>query len=155
MTAPPFQRLADAHAPALRRFLAASVGPGDADDALQETLLAALRAYPPRRADNLKGWLFTIAHRKALDMHRQRARRPVAVAVVPEGAAPPDPALEPPDEALWALVHALPDRQRAAVLLRFVGDLAHREVAAALGTSEEAARRALSDGLSRLREELA
>jgi len=148
--APPFQRLADDHAPALRRFLVASVGRGDADDALQETLLSALGAYPPRREDNLKGWLFTIAHRKALDVHRAHARRPVAVAAVPDVAVRD---AERPDDALWALVHDLPDRQRAAVLLRFVADLPHRHVAAALGCSEEAARRALSDGLARLRKE--
>ncbi len=148
---PPFQRLADAHADALLRFLVASVGPVDADDALQETLLAALGAYPPRHAENLKGWLFTIAHRKALDVHRARARRPVAVAVLPET---PVRDADRPDDALWALVHDLPDRQRAAVLLRFVGDLPHRDVAAVMGTTEQAARRALSDGVARLREEL-
>ncbi len=152
MTAPPFQRLLDAHADAVLRFVVASVGRGDADDVFQETLLAALGAYPPRRADNLKGWLFTIAHRKALDAHRARARRPVAVATVPE--TPVEDA-ERPDDALWARVHGLPDRQRAAVLLRYVGDLPHRDVAAALGTSEEAARRALSDGLAKLRKEMA
>ena len=43
---------------------------------------------------------------------------------------------------LWARVRALPPKQRAAILLRYAGDLSHREVAAALG-SEEAARRRL------------
>ncbi len=152
MTAPPFQRLLDAHADALLRFLVASVGRVDADDAFQDTLVAALGAYPPPRADNLKGWLFTIAHRKALDVHRARARRPVAVASVPETAVHDQ---ERPDDDLWARVLDLPDRQRAAVLLRFVGDLPHRDVAAVLGTSDEAARRALSDGLANLRKDLA
>ena len=149
--APPFQRLVDEHARALLRFLVASVGATDADDVLQDTLLAALRAYPPRRDDELKAWLFTIAHRKALDLHRARARRPVAVANVPEVAVR-DP--ERPDDGLWERVAGLPERQRAAVLLRFVGDLPHREVAAAMGTTEEAARRALSDGVARLRKDM-
>jgi RNA polymerase sigma factor (sigma-70 family) len=57
------------------------------------------------------------------------------------------------DDGLWDAVHALPDKQRGAVLLRFVGDLSHREIAAALGSSEEAARRSLADGLAKLRTE--
>jgi RNA polymerase sigma factor (sigma-70 family) len=149
--APPFQRIVDEHAAGVRRFLVASVGASDADDALQDTLLAALRNYPPARDGDLRAWLFTIAHRKALDLHRARARRPVAVAAVPE-VATTDP--ERADDGLWGRVAALPDRQRAAVLLRFVGDLPHRDVAAAMGTTEQAARRALSDGVARLREEL-
>jgi DNA-directed RNA polymerase specialized sigma24 family protein len=51
-------------------------------------------------------------------------------------------------------VHALPPKQRAAVLLRFAGDLTHAEVAAAMGTSEEAARRNAFEGLRKLREEM-
>jgi RNA polymerase sigma factor (sigma-70 family) len=58
-----------------------------------------------------------------------------------------------PDEALWQAVHELPAKQRGVVLLRFVGDLSHREIAAALGSSEEAARRSLADGLAKLRKE--
>ena len=149
--APPFQRIVDEHAPAVLRFIAASVGPTDADDVLQDTLLAALTAYPPRHATNLRGWLFTIAHRKALDLHRARARRPVAV------AAPPEVAVHDPergDDGLWGRVADLPERERAAVLLRFVADLPHRDVAVVMGTTEGAARRALSDGVARLRREM-
>jgi RNA polymerase sigma factor (sigma-70 family) len=148
---PPFQRVLDDHSAAVLRFLAASVGPLDADDCFQETVIAALRAYPRlRHADNLRGWLLTIAHRKALDHHRARSRRAVPVADPDAGYAEPD---QPPDDDLWRAVHALPPKQRGAVLLRFVGDLSHREIAAALGSSEEAARRALADGLAKLRKE--
>jgi len=38
------------------------------------------------------------------------------------------------------------------VLYRFVADLPHREIAAALGCSEEAARRSVHEGLKKLRE---
>ena len=55
------------------------------------------------------------------------------------------------DEELWRAVGGLPDRQRSAVALRFLGDLRHREIAAALGCSEEAARRSLHEGLTKLR----
>ena len=147
---PPFQRLLEDHGEVMLRFLAASVGPVDADDCFQETVLAALRAYPPRHRDNLRGWLLTIAHRKALDHHRARSRRAVPVAHVDAGATAPAPA---PDDELWRAVDALPPKQRGAVLLRFVGDLSHREIATALGSSEEAARRSLADGLANLRKD--
>ncbi|HEX2086990.1 MAG TPA: RNA polymerase sigma factor [Solirubrobacteraceae bacterium] len=148
---PPFQRLLDEHAEIVLRFLVASVGPVDADDCFQETVIAALRAYPRlRHADNLRGWLLTIAHRKALDHHRARARQPVPAEHVDPGSVAPE---QPADDGLWSAVHELPPKQRGAVLLRFVGDLSHREIASALGSSEEAARRALADGLAKLRKE--
>ena len=46
----------------------------------------------------------------------------------------------------------LPTKQRAAVLLRFAGDLAYREIGEATSTSEEAARRNVHEGLKKLRE---
>jgi RNA polymerase sigma factor (sigma-70 family) len=151
VTRPPFQRLLDAHADVLLRFCVASVGPVDADDVFQETVIAALRAYPRlRHTDNLRGWLLTIAHNKALDQHRARARRPVPVEEVEAGVTD---ARREHDEGLWDAVHELPPKQRGAVLLRFVGDLSHREIATALNSSEEAARRSLADGLARLRKE--
>ena len=58
------------------------------------------------------------------------------------------------DDGVWARVHELPPKQRAAVLLRFAGDLSHRDVAAALGCSEDAARRSAHEGLKKLRQEL-
>jgi RNA polymerase sigma factor (sigma-70 family) len=148
---PPFQRLLDDHSPTVLRFLVGSVGPVDADDCFQETVIAALRAYPRlSHEDNLRGWLLTIAHRKALDHHRARSRRAVPVEDVDPGSSDPSPLA---DDSLWGAVHDLPPKQRGAVLLRFVGDLSHREIATALDSSEEAARRALADGLAKLRKE--
>jgi RNA polymerase sigma factor (sigma-70 family) len=149
---PPFQRFLDTHRDAVWRFLVSSVGPVEADDCFQETFIAALRAYPRLRADsNLRAWVLTIAHRKALDVHRGRKRRAVPVAdpaAVDERTARSAPA---PDEALWNAVGELPARQRSAVVLRYVADLPHRDIATAIGCSEEAARRSLHEGLSRLR----
>jgi RNA polymerase sigma factor (sigma-70 family) len=148
---PPFQRFLDDYRDDVWRFLVASVGRGDAEDCFQETFMAALRAYPRLRSDsNLRAWILTIAHRKALDAHRGRGRRAVPVPDPPERPAGEAPAER--DDELWSAVHALAPRQRATVLLRFRGDLSHREVAAAVGCSEEAARRSLHDGLNRLRE---
>ena len=149
---PPFQRFLDNHREVVWRYLRSTVGPVDAEDCFQETFVSALRAYPRLRADsNLRAWVLTIAHRKALDVHRGRARRAIPVAevsAVDERAAP-----SPPDHdgALWDAVGELPPRQRSAVVLRFVGDLPHSDIAAAIGCSEEAARRSLHEGLSKLR----
>ncbi len=152
MTLPPFQALLDAHGAVVHRFLVASVGPSDADDCFQEACIAALRAYPRlTHADNLRAWLLRIAQRKAIDAHRARGRRPSPIEDIEPGAqAAPGSDGEP---ALWAQVRALPTKQRAAIVLRFVGNLRHAEIARALGCSEEAARRSLHEGLRKLREE--
>ncbi|MCW3028330.1 MAG: sigma-70 family polymerase sigma factor [Solirubrobacterales bacterium] len=149
---PPFQRFLDVHRDVVWRFLVSAVGPVEAEDCFQETFIAALRAYPRLRADsNVRGWVLTIAHRKALDAHRGRARRalPVADPVAVDGRA--QSAAPAPDEALWEAVGELPDRQRSAVVLRYLADLPHRDIAAAIGCSEEAARRSLHEGLTTLR----
>ncbi|HEU4461077.1 MAG TPA: sigma-70 family RNA polymerase sigma factor [Solirubrobacterales bacterium] len=151
---PPFQTVLDEHATAVMGILRGAVGRDGADDCFQETFLAALRAYPQLDdARNLRGWLLTIAHRKAIDHHRARGRRPIPVAEVPEAAE--ENGLPEPDQRLWAAVGALPPKQRAAVALRYGSDLPHAEIAAALGCSPEAARRSLHEGLKRLRKELA
>jgi RNA polymerase sigma factor (sigma-70 family) len=155
---PPFQRFLDAHREDVWRFLVASVGREDADDCFQETFISALRAYPRLRADsNLKAWVLTIAHRKALDVHRARAHHALPVAQIADVADGADQGPSPapaPNETLWHAVHALPNRQRSAIVLRFLGDLPHRDIATAIGCSEEAARRSLHEGLTTLRKEL-
>jgi RNA polymerase sigma factor (sigma-70 family) len=151
---PPFQVLIDKHATDVMGVLRGAVGRADAEDCFQETFLAALRAYPKLGDDrNLRGWLLTIAHRKAIDHHRANGRRPLPVAEPEElGGATAEPEL---DEGVWELVGALPPKQRAAVALRYACDLPHAEIAAALGCSPEAARRSLHEGIKRLRKELA
>lgn len=157
-TLPPFQRFLDAHAHDVLRFLIASVGRHDADDAFQETFLSALRAYPRLRPDsNLRGWVLTIAHRKALDVHRGRARRPLPVPELDDrpapAPAPAAPAVDGTGGDHWERVRALPPRQREVLTLRYAADLTHAEIALALGCTEEAARRAAADGLKTLRKE--
>jgi RNA polymerase sigma factor (sigma-70 family) len=150
-TLPPFQALVDAHGAAVHRFLRVEAGPEGADDCFQETFLAALRAYGGLRdGSNLRGWLFTIAHRKAIDHHRRRARAAPVADLVGEAAA--DPAER--HDALWAAVRALPAKQRAAVALRYVADLAYVDIARALSCSEDAARQNVRAGLARLRQEV-
>ncbi len=149
---PPFQALLDEHAADVMAVLRGAVGRTDADDCFQETFLAALRAYPKLLdSSNLRGWLLTIAHRKAVDHHRANGRRPMPVGEVVDGGVN-DPE---PSNGIWAVVGSLPPKQRAAVALRYACDLPHAEIAAALGCSPEAARRSLFEGMKRLRKELA
>jgi DNA-directed RNA polymerase specialized sigma24 family protein len=174
MDLPPFQTLLDAYSHDVHRFLIANVGRSDADDCYQETWIAALRAYPGLRyATNLRGWLLTIAARKAIDVHRARGRGAVAMADPPEpsvvaasggwaasgnwaagggwtvGSGPGDS----DGDGVWDAVSGLPPKQRAAVVLRFLLDAEYPTVAATMGISEAAARRNVHEGLKRLREE--
>jgi DNA-directed RNA polymerase specialized sigma24 family protein len=153
MDLPPFQRLIDAHGRDVLRFLTATVGPQEAEDCWQETFMSALRAYPRlRHAENLRSWLFTIAHRKAMDAHRGRKRRAEVLVTIDSGTVEPP---GPPDDGLWGRVRSLPPKQRAAVVHRFVNDLAYKEIAQVMESTPEAARRNVHEGLKRLREALA
>jgi RNA polymerase sigma factor (sigma-70 family) len=148
----PFEQVVDAHGPTVLRVCRAVLGPVDADDAWSETFLSALRAYPdlPDGA-NVEAWLVTIAHRKAIDVRRADARRATPVDAVPE--RPGSPAAET-DDALWAALRRLPDKQRLTVAYHHVAGLPHREVAAIVGGTEAAARRAAADGIAALRRAL-
>ena len=152
---PPFQALLDSHSVEIYRFLVATAGPTDADDAFQETWISAMRAYPRlRSADNLRAWLFRIAKNKAVDVHRARARRPVPVESVPENPGPSrELELELEEPELWAAVRELPPKQRAAVYCRSVLGIPYDELAELLECSRDAARRSVHEGLKRLREE--
>jgi RNA polymerase sigma factor (sigma-70 family) len=148
---PPFTTLVEQHRTAVWGYLVATVGPASAPDLFQDTLLSALRAYPSiTDASNLRSWLISIAHSRVVDGARAKARRPEVLGDVPErGASRPEP-----DHELWKVVGTLPDKQRHAVVLRFVGDLRYAEIAELAGTSEAAARQNVRAGLARLREEL-
>ena len=150
---PPFQRLLDEHSGDVLAYLIATVGPQDADDCFQETFIAALRAYPKLTdGRNLRSWLLTVAHSKAMDHHRSRVRQPVPLAEPPERTAQERDGLGA--NPIWGSVAGLPPKQRAAVALRFACDLPHREIGAALGCSEAAARRNVHEGIKRLRQEM-
>ena len=145
---PPFEDVVARHGPTVLRVCRAVVGWTDAEDAWAETFLAALTAYPRLAAgSNVEAWLVTIAHRKAIDIHRGRTRRAVPVADLPEH--PVDP---PTDQReLLAALAALPPTQRQAIAYHHLGGLPYREVAGILGNSEAAARRAAADGMKSLR----
>jgi RNA polymerase sigma factor (sigma-70 family) len=154
----PFERVVAEHGATVLRVCRAVLGPVDADDAWSETFLSALAAYP--RLDegaNVEAWLVTIAHRKAIDVTRVRARAPIpapdAAALVQEPSRDglPERRIDDSDDDLWQALAALPPKQRQAVAYHHVAGLPYQEVAAILGGSVDAARRAASDGMATLR----
>ncbi len=149
---PPFESVVTAHGSTVLRVCRAVLGRGsDADDAWSETFLAALRAWPGLPADaNVEAWIVTIAHRKAVDITRSAARRPRPTFT---GTVPERPGVDrgAPDPGLVDALARLPDRQRQAVTLHHLVGLPYVEVAALLGGTPEAARRAAADGIASLR----
>jgi RNA polymerase sigma factor (sigma-70 family) len=147
---PPFDRVVTEHGQVVLRVCRALLPLHDAEDAAADAFLAALEAYPRLRPDSdVKSWLVTIAHRKALDILRRKARHAMPVQDVPERAVGAEPSL--PDQTLWQAVRELPTKQRHAVAYHYVADLAYAEVATIMGTSEAAARRNAADGIKALR----
>jgi RNA polymerase sigma factor (sigma-70 family) len=149
---PPFQHLVDEHRTAVWGYVLALVGPNDAPDLFQDTFVSALRSYPSvRDASNLRSWLLSVAHSRVVDRARARTRRPEVIGDVPDRGTTNEVTH---DDELWSLVATLPDKQRHAVVLRFVADLPYAEIGELAGTSEAAARQNVRAGLARLREEL-
>ncbi len=146
----PFETVVAVHGATVLRVCRALLGPADADDAWSETFLSSMKAYPDLPADaNVEAWLVTIAHRKAIDVVRATARR-----ATPTGHVPDTPAAsvsDGPDPDLVDAVTRLPAKQRHAVAYHFLAGLPHADVAAILGGSPEAARRAAADGIATLR----
>ncbi len=129
---------------------------GLAEDAVQEALVTLhrdLRQYQP--GTSLKAYFFAIALRTAQTRQRGEWRR-----VRRQDASEPPQELRDPERELqareladrlqWALTQ-LPERRRQAAVLRFDAGLAHAEIAAALGTTEAAARQLLFEATKTLR----
>jgi RNA polymerase sigma factor (sigma-70 family) len=146
----PFEQVVVEHGPVVMRVCRALLGPVDADDAWSETFLSAMQAYPQLRpGSNVRAWLVTIAHRKAIDQLRGAARRPDPTEPLPERATHDRPFER--DEKLLAALDALPFKQRSAVVYRYLADLSYADIAALLDSSQAAARRSAADGIAKLR----
>lgn len=147
----PFEEVVATHGATVWRVCRAVLGAADADDAWSETFLAALRAYPELPADaNVEAWLVTIAHRKAIDVVRAAGRRAVPVPEPPEQSHTPVDGVDLGADLLSALAE-LPAKQKQAIAYHYLADLPYAEVAAILGGSADAARRAAADGIASLR----
>jgi RNA polymerase sigma factor (sigma-70 family) len=146
----PFETVVAQHGATVLRVCRAVLGPVDADDAWSETFLSAMKAYPDLPADaNVEAWLVTIAHRKAIDVTRAAARRAIPTGELPDEAT--TTAADGRDLDLTNALARLPAKQKQAVTYHYLAGLPYADVAAILGGSADAARRAASDGVATLR----
>ena len=157
MSREPFEAIVTRYGPMVLRVCRAVLGPADADDAWSETFLSAMKAYPELRpGSSVEAWLVTIAHRKAIDQWRGRARRAVPVADPSELTEPANGASAHGvpgtwETDLWDALKALPPKQRQSVAYHYLAGLPYAEVASVLGGTAAAARRAAADGIAGLR----
>ena len=147
---PPFEVVVEVHGATVLRVCRAVLGRAEADDAWSETFVSAMRAYPALPDDaNVEAWLVTIAHRRAIDVARARARRAVPTDTFDDAPDRHGPVER--DDDLVAALAALPDKQRQAVAYHYLAGLPYAEVAEILGGTTDAARRAAADGIAALR----
>ena len=124
-----------------------------AEDAVQEALLRVVRwADRYRPSMPLDNWFYAIVRNVCRDMLRRRARQARAISAV---AAGQPTQIDPPDPAtadVRQFLNRLGPEARTALTLRVVDGLSFREVAAAVGISEEAAKKRAQRALRRLRD---
>ena len=133
-----------------RRSISLGVPQDDADDVAQTALLHAWRSIEYLHAPEpgqMCSWLDTIARNAAIDLARQRSRRP-ANALSDDLAAPASVAGEVEmrvilDGALRAL-HQLPENLREPLLLSAVDHLSAPQIAEKLGITPAAARQRIA-----------
>jgi RNA polymerase sigma-70 factor (ECF subfamily) len=145
--------------PLLRYVCAFGIPVGDGEDVVQDVFLALfshLRRNGSR--SNLQGWLFRVAHNRALKrrlrLQRERGRLGTAFEARPPVA---DAAWDPEEQLvrhqrrqrLEAVLNALPERDRRCVHLRGHG-LRYRDIARVLGISLGAVAKSMTRAIARL-----
>ena len=131
----------------------------DCEEVLQEVFLSLFQHLDRGKpTDNIRGWLFRVAHNLALKK-RMRAREnfEARFEVHEEAELAIDPAPSPEDQAvnqqtrlrLLAVVDALPEQDRRCLFLRAEG-LRYREIAEILGMSLGAVSISLARSLARI-----
>lgn len=125
----------------------------DADEAVQETLLRAHRAMASYRAEgSVKAWLCGIArHVCAHTLETRRKGRELLEVVPVEEEARDQFETRRKARVLRDALDKLKPSEREALVLRYVADLSHREIAVACGLDEAAARKRISRALERMR----
>src|SRR4051794_29854665 len=138
-----FEAIYDRHHAALFGFCRHMLGSREeAEDALQQVFVAAYRELQAgREPEHLRAWLYAIARNRCVSMLRAR-RDDLAAAAAPEpstdgfAVAAEVERREELEELLGDLAR-LPEEQRAALVLAELGDLAHDEIAEALGVRRD------------------
>lgn len=125
----------------------------DADEATQETLLRAHRAMATYRGEGtIKAWLCGIARYVCAHMlETRRKRRELAELTVLPEVGSDMLAVHQRARALRSALDQLKPSERDVIVLRYVADLSHREIATVINTDEAAARKRISRALARLR----
>jgi RNA polymerase sigma-70 factor (ECF subfamily) len=157
----PFAPVVAAHWDAVYRLLYTLSGnTHDTEDLTQETFLRALSrlsSFAP--GTNMRAWLLRIASNAFFDVRRKRQRARVESLSIdlPGAAMPPEQPLELAEqgELLKAALQDLSETARLVFHLRAVEDLPFREIAAILGSTEEAARWHMHQARTRLLKRLA
>jgi RNA polymerase sigma-70 factor (ECF subfamily) len=142
------------HHAVLGRLCMALLGSqADADEAVQETLLRAHRAMAGYRGEgSIKAWLCGIARHVCAHVLETRTRRREMLELVPASAEARDGfADRQRARELRVALGKLKPSEREAIVLRFVADLSHKDIAVACGLDEAAARKRISRALARLR----
>jgi RNA polymerase sigma-70 factor (ECF subfamily) len=154
-------RCTRAYSAPLGRLCTALTGSqAEAEELVQETLLAAYDGFPGFRFEgSIRAWLFGIARRICGRHNEMKNRRQARLRLVHDtgrGADAGELAIERERavRARNALAQLKPS-EREAVVLRYDAGMSFREVAVACGVDEAAARKRVSRALIRLRESLA
>jgi RNA polymerase sigma-70 factor (ECF subfamily) len=154
------------HLPTVVGFLLRETGDRKATADLTAEVFAAIflvaRRFRPRGAGSARPWVLGIAQNKLRESRRRgrvedRARRRLAFepeALDDDDLARVDELAAAPEHGVLKLVEQLPKRQRDAVRSRVLEDREYGDVARELNCSELVARRRVSRGLSRLRDQL-
>lgn len=134
----------------------------EAEDVVQDTLLRLWERAADYRPDRgpLWPWLARVATNRALDLKRRRRPEPldeVATAALPDGRPGPEASAASAEmmRRFASAFGALPERQRAALVLVVEAGLSQRQAAAALGIGEGALESLLSRGRRTLKAALA
>jgi RNA polymerase sigma factor (sigma-70 family) len=138
----------------LDRFAAAFVG-GRSEDVTQDAFSKALLALRGSEAEiELRPWLYRIVRNTALNELRDRAPATAELSEALPGGRSAAAEVESREELrdLMERLQALPEPQRAALVMRELEGLSHEEIAAALGVSGGAARQAIYRARATLRE---
>lgn len=145
--------LIEGHARAIGRTCMALLGSQtEAEDALQETLVAALDGLESFRGDgSLRAWLLSVARRRCARRFEARGRERELKQNLTAAEAAPSPERLSMARRARQLLGEIRQTEREALVLRFTAELSFREVGEACGIDEAAARKRVSRGLARLR----
>jgi RNA polymerase sigma factor (sigma-70 family) len=151
-----FEEIDRRYRQSLNRFAASIVG-GRSEDVTQDALSKALLALRGSDAEiELRPWLYRIVRNTALNDLRDRPPPSEELGEAIPGARSAAAEAEGRQELreLMERLRALPEPQRAAIVMRELEGLSHEEIAAALGVSGGAARQAIYRARAALREGL-